>query len=68
MLNLSRDQRRAEGGEGHVDNGGDDKHVNGLFGVHVWRIPGMGNSGDHNVTATMTTTLRRADCIPPPRG
>jgi len=58
---LSRDRRRAEGGEGNVNDGVDDEHV------RIWQIPRMGDGGDCGVTATMTMTLRRADCTPPPR-
>jgi len=33
---LSRDQRRAEGGEGDFDNGVDNEHVNGrVRGLHL---------------------------------
>ena len=64
---LSQFWRRAEGGEGDVDDGVDDKHVNGRVGVRVWRIPGMGDGGDCSATATTMTTSRRADHIPPPR-
>ena len=33
---LSHDRRRAEGGEGNVDNGIDDEHVNGrVWGPHL---------------------------------
>jgi len=39
----------------------------GVSGVHVWRIPGMGDGGDCGVTVTTTMTSRRADRIPPPR-
>jgi hypothetical protein len=64
---LCRDRRRAEGGEGGVNDGVDDEHVN----RHVWgpRLVDFGNGrwwrlrrdGDNDMTS------RRADRIPPPR-
>ncbi len=58
-------QRAEEEGEGNVDDGSDNEHVNG----YVWGLrqadTRMGDGGDCSVTGTTTTTSTRADCIPP---
>jgi hypothetical protein len=54
---LSCDRRRAEGGENTLA---------GLSVVRVVQIPGTDDCRDRSAIAMMmTTTTRRADCIPP---
>ena len=51
MPYLSHDWQRAEGGEGDIDDGVDDEHVD--------------DSGDCGATVTTMMTSRRKDRIPP---
>ena len=77
MPYLSRDRRRAEGGEGEVDGSVDDEHVNGrVRGSHLantgngrWRrLRRDGNNdddveegGSHPTTPQMTVTRELAE-------
>ena len=64
---LSRDRRRAEGGEGETKTALMMNTLTSVSGVRVRWILGMGDGGDCGVMMTTTMTSRRADRIPPPR-
>ena len=63
---LCHDQRWAEGEEGNVDNGDDNKNADGhVYGIRIGQILGTGNGGVHSAMAAMKTRTRRVECIPP---
>jgi hypothetical protein len=62
---LFRDRRRAEGGEGDVDDGGDDEHFDGRVRGSRRADTGDGRRRNSQRDGATKTRKRRADRIPP---